>query len=867
MSTLRLPLRIARREVRRRPGRTALVALLVAVPVAGMVLATVIIHTGGHTPAEEWAEDNGQADAVLFDAPTSESAQGLPEGSRVVEVSSTYFRSRTADGLRSDMEVFDLPLNDPLTAGIQELVDGRAPTDVGEVAVSRSVARRLHVGVGDALDLERPDLTLSVVGIVEKVSCIGCPSVLVAPGTLPATLTDRYGEGVRTLVDLPERGRRQLDELRLLDHIELRADALAQGDGDADRSVQWSLVMGAIALTVVGIVISAAFAVGARRQLVTLGQLSASGAPPAAIRAALVLQGTVAGVIGAVLGLAIAAGVLLTCRGLFETLMDERIDRYAIEVSDVVLATLIGVVAATVSALLPARTAARIPTLAALAGRRPLAPVSRRLLAGGFGAMVGGLALLGLAVVGSRSGGDGDLWAFVASVGGVAELLGACAIAPSIVARLEPLAHRLRGALRLGARSLARNRARTGAVVSAVAAAGALAVAAGALMLGGTANEHDDLSLPDDAVLLARQAFDPATGAPTDAGLPDGEALADAREILVGAEEITIHGTVQPGAARPDHRPWLIELDVAKRGSEGGDPVELGPGFVGPTGPIGPVGSKEVMATNAADQVIVADDALLDAIRAGAALRGALEDTGIVLLTEFGNPDLVVTPPGASEPLAARAVHHRFGLGYMTRLLISPQKVDALGLDTVPAGILFHLPSAITDAQRDGLEDLQFDNGFANRSSVLTVQWDNGRSGPTPLQVELILSGIALVFSLFVVGVSLALAAAESKDERDILTIAGAPPNALARSAGARAWLLAAIGGAMAVPVGFLPVIVFSYASHDQLVDERFPLVFPSRTVLMLVLVVPAIVCAVSFASSAAAQRLRPVRVSTATFE
>jgi hypothetical protein len=71
----------------------------------------------------------------------------------------------------------------------------------------------------------------------------------------------------------------------------------------------------------------------------------------------------------------------------------------------------------------------------------------------------------------------------------------------------------------------------------------------------------------------------------------------------------------------------------------------------------------------------------------------------------------------------------------------------------------------------------------------------------------------------------------------------------------------------MAIPVGFLPVIVFSYASHDQLVNERFPLVFPGRTALMLLLVVPAVVSAVSFASSAAAQRLHPVRVSTATFE
>jgi hypothetical protein len=125
-----------------------------------------------------------------------------------------------------------------------------------------------------------------------------------------------------------------------------------------------------------------------------------------------------------------------------------------------------------------------------------------------------------------------------------------------------------------------------------------------------------------------------------------------------------------------------------------------------------------------------------------------------------------------------------------------------------------------------------------------------------------------LVFSLFVVGVSLALAAAESKDERDILTIAGAPPGTLARSAGARAWLLAVIGTAMAVPVGYLPVIVFAWASdRDDGSIASFPLVFPTRTVLLLVLAVPLVVAGVSWASSATAQRLRPVRVSTAVFD
>jgi ABC-type lipoprotein release transport system permease subunit len=153
----------------------------------------------------------------------------------------------------------------------------------------------------------------------------------------------------------------------------------------------------------------------------------------------------------------------------------------------------------------------------------------------------------------------------------------------------------------------------------------------------------------------------------------------------------------------------------------------------------------------------------------------------------------------------------------------------------------------------------------------VSIQRSSPDRGPSPFQLELILSGVALVFSLFVVGVSLALAAAESKDERDILTIAGAPPGLLARMAGARAWLLAVLGAAMAVPVGFLPVIVFAKAQGQRSSSggyaTDFPLVFPTRTVLLLVVVVPLTVSLVSWLSSASAQRLRPLRVSTATFE
>ena len=127
----------------------------------------------------------------------------------------------------------------------------------------------------------------------------------------------------------------------------------------------------------------------------------------------------------------------------------------------------------------------RVPTLTALAGRRPLPPVRHRVTAAGALAVAIGVGLLGLAVLGSATGQDTEIWALVAITGGVLELLGACAMAPAVVARLEPLAGPRPGepgAWRPGAwpASVA------GPVrwSSAVAAAAGLAVGATALVAG-----------------------------------------------------------------------------------------------------------------------------------------------------------------------------------------------------------------------------------------------------------------------------------------------------------------------------------------------------------------------------------------------
>jgi putative ABC transport system permease protein len=614
------------------------------------------------------------------------------------------------------------------------------------------------------------------------------------------------------------------------------------------NSVQWSFVIGALVLTVVGIVITAAFAVGARRQLVTIGQLSASGASPDVVRTTLALQGTVTGVAGALVGFALALGLLLGAEELVERVVDERVDGYDVRPRDLVVVAVIGIGAATLAALLPARTAARIPTLAALAGRRPLAPVSRRLVTWGFAGVVCGLALLFIAVLGSQSGSSGQVWAYVAIAGGVAELFGACAIAPAVVSRLEPLSARLHGSLRLGARSLARHRARTGAVVSAVAAAGALAVIAGAIVLADEHRRGDDAEMPDDVVVATAWGDTAAASGRLEQGLPPS-ARADIVAAVPGATEVVVDRTTS-------------DATELTRGYWEAYPVDPGLEATG------------VMAS--AERATVASDDVLDALRATDAIRDALDEHGVVALPTDANAprdDARVILPDGREVNGA-FIPHRYRLGWDGQILVSEKAVADLGLTTEPNMLLLDLPEALTETQLGDLEDVQWDldAGFDTRSAetvYLSLDWHHPRSGPTRFQLELILTGVALLFSLFVVGVSLALAAAESKDERDILTIAGAPPASISRSAGARAWLMAVIGAVMAVPVGFLPVVVSSWASaqNDNAPLDRFPVFFPTRTVLLLVVVVPLAVCVVAWAASATAQRLRPVRVSTATFE
>ena len=93
---------------------------------------------------------------------------GLPDGSRVVTVHQVSGAVKLAGGgIPTYVNLTDLPAADPITAGMLEVRRGRAPAAPDEVALSRDLADRFHVGLGDTLHLEVPAVSYRVVGIVQ----------------------------------------------------------------------------------------------------------------------------------------------------------------------------------------------------------------------------------------------------------------------------------------------------------------------------------------------------------------------------------------------------------------------------------------------------------------------------------------------------------------------------------------------------------------------------------------------------------------------------------------------------------------------------------------------------------------------------
>lgn len=865
----RLAARLARRETRRRPGRTVLAALLIALPVIAMTLGSVLVRTESASSAwsASWDRRFPGADIAVEgivgkgDEPVD---FALPADTRTLDFMTLYTDTTAADAsIGSIGRVWtvwtDAPIDDPMLSGSIELLDGRWPAD-GELLLDPAVADGFDVTVGDELELSRPSGSWLVAGIGRARDSYYTPLVL-APGFDRDRIRSDFGS-LTVLYDLPAgtSSDRIVTAAAQLGGVTRYQDP--GFDPDEASTLAWGWVGGVLALVAVGIIVAAAFATSARRQLVAVGQLASNGATPQVVRRTLVLQGTWTAVVGAVGGVAIALLALPFVRNVVQEWVLERdLGGYHIAMFDIVAIVATAMVAGTVAAAVPARSLSKVPVMAALAGRRPLGQPPKWLVPTGVALTLGGLGLLAVAGAGTRNavdaGGGTDLFALVVIVGAVAVVFGMICATPLVIERAGRLARHLPLSPRLALRSMARARTRSAAVVAAIAVAVAGAVAAGVVADAALVDAYDQNNgfLPDDTTVLFR--YD------------------DFQSYEAGAEDVEIDPPIASDARLSDaEREWLDSI------LPGNALTPLQMAVYDP-----PAFTPNDETWWSGDGPFVATPELLDLIGVDDADRQVLADDGRLALAYAGQevPDgeryVSETFPIDGEMFSIDAAYsseapeYQWGSG---SLFVTEEYARELGFDVVDRGVIVRTDEALTRDQM-ALLDQNFGGGFGTDAFVEpgdpdpvdavkpTSYWNvvyDGQYGYTDggdlwLARAIIVGAAVLIISL-VVAIGLSLAAAEGRDERDTLTIVGATPATMRRQTATRAATMALTGITLGIPTGFVPMWVLVNALDDS--GEGGP-GFPWVVTAILVVAVPLVVAGTTWLATATAQRLRPATI------
>jgi putative ABC transport system permease protein len=558
-------------------------------------------------------------------------------------------------------------------------------------------------------------------------------------------------------------------------------DTLGQWPGSVWTEMFGSLVvvvfwtLSAITLVAAVLMAGAAVTIAARRQLRALGLLGAAGAGGRQLGAVVVLQAATLGLVGALAG--IPAGLLLA-RALLPRLaqaipltlpLSEPGPSLLVDPGRLLLAAGLGLLTAVVAALVPAVRAARQPVTAALAAQQPPARHPRRLTIVGIVLVLVGLGLVALQawLMGSRW----QPWVAVASMAAV--LVGFAALSPALVALVGRTARRLPATGRLAVRDLARHPTRSAAAVAAVTAG--LAVP---MLLGTQAAQSD----------AHERAYTPHELRPDQVLADAPAAAADVGKLLPGARQA----------------PFTTAHDAA------GNQVTVH----------GPVIDNEYSGTINRG-LAIGDQGLLVAMggeQAAAAFAGGAVVAFGTNLVPDGQVTLAVTgDPGRPRHIRVPAVEVTTGVYWgetLPSFVISRQTAQRLGLPglTTPPHYLVRAPRPLSDAQRDQLRALQ------TRISAFSFSW--AEPDPTRHYYEqgmrsilLALLAVAGMIALGSVAAACALALSEARQDLTTLGQLGATPAMTRRLMAAQAWLLATLGGLLAVAIALGPAAVKALAS------------------------------------------------------
>ncbi|KRE60393.1 FtsX-like permease family protein [Nostocoides sp. Soil756] len=898
-------LRMARRDVRRHRGRSALVVVMVLLPTLLLSTVVTIAYTSDVTGAEKIPAAMGSGQALLQLPDTMRVAQGAdPDagfsgGSTDARTIPGYYRdaSTTANAeaisrlvgapvaalgrftARTTVDdrrvsVSGLALDGRLGLGPKlQLLSGRwpatpsaDPATPAEVLVTAAGTRRGLPSSGTVVvSVDGTQRTVRVVGTAASADGWNTPGLVSAAPLAPTVVPDGgwivLGSDPVTWPEvqrLNEYGLRVTSAAVLRDPpplAQLPAEVRADAGAESQRTGMMVGLAAAMLLIATTLLVGPAFAVSATRQRRTLALAASNGADTAALRRTVLAQALVLGTLSALLGVVLGVGVarllvLWDSTTDYPSLsgpFDERVPVLLAVAACATLSTL-------VAALVPARRLGRLDIVGVMRGQsvspRPsvlVLAVGALLTAVGAVLTLGGTGVVDTTAVSMLAGDSGET---MVVVGAVVLILGSILLVPMVLAGLGRVGGRLPTSLRMAARDLARHRARSAPSVAAV-----LAVVAGLTFgLTGLASdteqnrrEYTPTTLPGEVLVVSGYGDD---------GLTD-EAVQQAAPGLTVIPDPVAAGDPGRYSATPPQQAYrapFVSLvpqgcSVEQTLSSGATPVERC--MVAGTESFG---SGDVLVLPADELVrrLGLDAADAAKVRAGAAVVMGTTDASARLVRGTRAAD-----PQATEPVDP-AVE-----------IVSDRQVPLVGLPrdrteaaallgasmALPAGTattagwptLTHLWT-VRDPSGAPVSDAAVEQLQQRLGDQVGVHREDGFQRGDRVVVAILLAVFGLLI-LVVTLTSTALTLAEQQSDQATLAALGATRGTRRVMAAAQAFVLSVVGCVLGVAVGLVPGIAIARpltsSSYDPLTGAMTGggsiLVIPWPSLLVVGLLVPVV--------------------------
>jgi len=448
-AVIRWAIRLLRREWRQQ----LLILALITVAVGATVVASAVATD---TPAPIAGVLGTATDAAsLTGSPASINAQIKDLENRWGRVDVIENQSVQIPGTLS---TFDLRAQDPhgpYGGPLLSLVSGQYPATASQIAVTSGVATHFSLRIGSSWTLAGK--TWKVTGIAQNPQSLLDEFALVIPGQVTSP------DNVTVLFDAPGVSASSLSTNGM---NVTTAQTVANTNTINPETISIAAaVLGMLLIALVGI---GGFTVLAQRRLRAIGMLAAQGATERNIRLVVRANGAATGVVGAIAGAVLGFLAWLAYRPQAEKSAHHVMGAFQLPWTVIGIAMALAVIATYFAASRPAKAIARVPVVAALAGRPPTLKKTRHLaIPVGLGFLIGAFLLLGAAGAGgSGSGGSQAMLELV--VGFVVLAVAIVLLAPACLSVVAAVGKRSPIAVRLALRDLARYRARSGPALAAI---------------------------------------------------------------------------------------------------------------------------------------------------------------------------------------------------------------------------------------------------------------------------------------------------------------------------------------------------------------------------------------------------------------